>query len=441
MSFKNWILITIMFFALLGYCEMQGSMVWAGNETEDPASIENMAYPLPDIPSFVLLPFQDMVDDSDLDFLSGSITGTISYALSNMPNVFVISWYSIPSYKGKNVTSKQVAEELGVQYVIRGSIKKSGEKITVNAKMIDALTGRQVWSEQYDRDFKDILEIQDEITHNIAKNAGIKYDKIKTGERPGAGTENLNAYLKSEEALIRSRKLTPENNEKIKKLYYDAIALDSNYISPHIGLVYTYGREARFGFSESPEKSREQALKMAQKAIEIDDSSASAHACLGRVYYDLKQHNESVSEYNKAIAINPNEADAYNAGWALCYSGRAKEAIPYFEKKKRLDPKSPWAYLGLGHTRLFQGQYEEAIPYLKKALEMNPRYFRMNLDLAACYAALGKQEEAKAAAAQVLKASPNFSIDRFINKGLPIESTDIVKPYIDALRKIPFPET
>jgi tetratricopeptide (TPR) repeat protein len=106
-----------------------------------------------------------------------------------------------------------------------------------------------------------------------------------------------------------------------------------------------------------------------------------------------------------------------------------------------LDPKSPWAYLGLGHTRLFQGKYEEAIPYLQKALEMNPRYFRMSLDLAACYAAIGRQEEAKAAAEQVLKASPKFSIDRFINSGLPIESTEIIKPYIDALRKIPFPET
>ena len=416
-------------------------LVSAGSETEAPASIKNMAYPLPDEPSFVVLPFIGKIDEPDLDYIADTFTSDISYGLSTIPGVFVISWHSIPAYRGKKVACKEVAEELGIQYVIKGSLEKSGDNLRIKAQLIDALAGKQIWTDNYDRQFIDILKIQDEMTLDIAKSAGIKIDNMKSEKWSVAGTNNLDAYLKNNETFKYFRKLTPDNNEKIKKMYQEAIALDPNYISPMIGLVYNYGREARFGFSDSAEKSREQALKMAQKAIGIDSSNASAHASLGRVYYDLKQHDESISEYNKAIAINPNEADAYNAGWAYCYSGRAIEAIPYFEKKKRLDPKSPWAYLGLGHTRLFQGKYEEAIPYLKKALEINPRYFRMNLDLAACYAALGRQEEAKVAAEQVLKASPKFSIDRFINSGLPIESTEIVKPYIDALRMIPFPET
>ena len=440
MKFKNWLIGSLMFVVLV-YMTLPLPTAWGADKPEAPASIKNMAYPLPEIPSFVVLPFDGKIDEPDLDYLANTFTTEISYGLSIIPNVFVISWHSIPSYRGKEVTYKEVAEELGVQYVIKGSVQKSGDSLGIKAQMIDALAGKQIWTDNYDRPFNDILKIQDEMTIEIAKSAGIKIDKPTYEKLSVGNTKNLDAYLKNNEANKYYRKLTPENNEKIKNICYEAIAIDPNYISPMIDLVYNYGREARFGFSDSAEKSREQALKMAQKAIEVAPSNASAHASLGRVYYDLKKHDESIAEYNKAISINPNEADAYNAGWAYCYSGRAKKAIPYFEKKKRLDPKSPWAYLGLGHTRLFQGKYEEAIPYLKKALEINPRYFRMNLDLAACYAALGKQEEAKAAAAQVLKASPKFSIDRFINKGLPIESTEIVKPYIDALRKIPFPQS
>lgn len=171
------------------------------------------------------------------------------------------------------------------------------------------------------------------------------------------------------------------------------------------------------------------------------DRPKTSDTVLARAYYELKQFDESISEYKKAIDLDPNNDGGYNIGWALCYAGRAEEAIPYFEMMMRVSPKSSFPLLGLGDTKLFQGEYEDAIPYLQKAIEMNPKYFRMHLDLAACYAAQGREKEAKAAAEQVLKASPNFSIDKYINRGLPVKNIEDIKPYVDALRKIPFPVT
>ena len=269
-----------------------------------------------------------------------------------------------------------------------------------------------------------------------------KYDKIlESAPVEAAGTKNLNAYLKNLMSLyLYESNFSRENFSEIIRLAEEALVFDPNFLNPYIVIVYAKARAARYGFTENPDKLREQALDIAQKAVTLHNYSAQAHGALGRAYYELKQYDKSIAEYKKVVELDPNEPKGYDIGWALCYSGRAQEAVPYFEEYKRLNPKSIIPQLGLSLVNMIMGNYEKAIPYLMDGIDENPNFLRLHLDLAACYAALEREEEASVAAKQVLKINPAFSIDNYINRGLPVSDLKAIKNYVDALRKIPFPE-
>ena len=357
MKLRNWIFITFMI-ALLGYWAFQGSQVWGGSETETTASIEKMAYPLPDKPSFAVIPFDDKSDDSEPQYLSDAFTNTIFDALFSIPSVFVISPQSALEYKGKPVTVKQVSEELGVQYVVKGNLRKSGDQIQVAVQMIDALKGAPIWSKRYDINIKDTLKIQNEITLNMFKSAGVKYDKILDENLTVEGTNNIDAYLANANAFNNYLKYSPEGHSKARELCEKAIALDPNYLKPYFSLADICVEEARWGFSKTPERSFERALNAAQTAIELDKSNSMAHTSMGRVLYNLKEHDKAIAEFEQAIALNPENAVAeFFLGWTLMYAGRSQEALPSFNKMMRSNPLNPQsALLGLGGANLFAGK-------------------------------------------------------------------------------------
>jgi TolB-like protein len=436
MRLRNWIFIALMI-ALLGYWALQGSPVWGGSETEAPASIENMAYPLPDKPSFAVLPFDDTSDESEPKYISDGFTDTLIAALSENPSVFTISSMSTSKYKGKPFTIKQVSEELGVHYVVKGNFQKSGDQLQIAVQMIDALKGYPVWSERYDLNIKDTFKIQNDITLNMVKSAGAEYDKSIGESRPVEGTNNINAYLTNLNAFHYYMKFSPEGHSKAKELCEQAIALDPNYLKPYISLVDICVEEARWGFSESPEKSFERAFNFAQTAVELDKSNSMAHASMGRVLYNLRQHDKAIAVLEQAVALNPNNTIAYMwLGWTLNYAGRSQEAIPVFKKMMRSNPLNPqWALLGLGSANLFEGNYEEAISYYQKMIEGGSKSYRVYLDQAACYAALGRQEEAEVKSKEVLKLNPKFTLKKHITR-LPAKDPESIKPYTEALRKL-----
>jgi TolB-like protein/Tfp pilus assembly protein PilF len=407
------------------------------------ATIQNMAHPLPDKPSFAVLPFDSLGDDSESEYLSDGFTDTLIGALSRLPGIFVIARTSTFSYKDKPVTVKQVAEELGVQYVVEGSIQKSDDQLRVTVQIIDALTGYHLWSERYDRNMKDIFEIQDEITLKIVKSIGEKHESYLEFQNLAAkvaGTNNLEAYLKILKATeLFWEKISRENLEKARLLCKEAIALDPKYIFAYCLLTRIHQFEARRGYSKSPQKSRLLGLEMARKAVELDESCAFAHSVLGYIYYNMKQHDKSLKEYKKAIALDPNNPENFSIGYVYCYIGNPQEAIPYFNKLIRISPNAPLNDFNLGLAYLCMGKYEDAIPYYQKAIERVPGYWRLHVDLAGCYAVLGMQEEAKAEVQHILKAAPNFTLERFI-RGLPARSPEDIKLYVAALREIPLAE-
>jgi adenylate cyclase len=402
------------------------------------ASKEKMVFPLPDKPSIAVLPFTNMSGEKELEYFSDGLAEGIINGLSKSDRIFVIARNSTFTYKVKPVKVKQVAEEMGVQYVIEGSVQQEGNRVRITVQLIDALTGRHLFSERYDRDLKDILNLQDEITMKVLRAVQVK---LTTGEVAGLsekGTKNLDAYLKVLQAReLKAGTFNQERAERARQLLEEAIALDPEYASAYSLLSTYYADLVVLGASESPKESLQRAIELGRKAIALDDSNSSVHANLTFPYIYLKEFDKAISEAEKAIALNPNSAVAYWAlGTALSLSGRPQESIPMLQKSLRLSPIPIHSnVLGiLANSYAMLGQHEEAIATYKKVLQIyGPDHLMAHLGLAGAYASIGRENEARAEGAEVLRIDPKFSLERFI-KALPYDQSRKER-IADALRK------
>jgi adenylate cyclase len=401
------------------------------------ASVEKMAFPLPDKPSIAVLPFTNMSDDPKQEYFSDGLTDQIITGLSKVPNLFVIARNSTFTYKGKPVKVQEVAEDLGVKYVLEGSVQKTADRIRITAQLIDATTGHHLWSERYDREPGDIFAIQDDITMEIMKAMQVK---LTRGEQARLvvkhETTNLAAYEKSQEARAYILRFTREDVAQARQLLEEAIALDPGFAGAYAYLGWTHFFDARFGWTESRPKSAKMAFEYAQKALEMNDSLEYARTLLSAVYLVKRQYEKAIVEAERAVALNTNSALALGTlAGALGCSGRWEESIIYFKKSMRLDPFPRINYLNwLGRAYFMTGQYDEAILASKKALDRNPNYLPAHAFLAASYSSLGREAEANAAAEEVLRINPKFSLESYA-KTLPYKNKADIERYLAALRK------
>jgi adenylate cyclase len=409
--------------------------------TED-SSEEQLALPLPEKPSIAVLPFKNMSGDSNQEYLSDGITESVITTLSKIPDLFVIARNSTFIYKDKPVMVQKVAEELGVRYVLEGSVQRIAHRIRITTQLIDATTGSHLWAERYDRDLKDIFDVQDEITIEITRALRIE---LLEGEQArlwsAQETENLEAYEKALQARAFSNRGTKQDNTRARQLYEEAIKLDAGFVSVYAALGWTYFWDARFGWSESKTKSLDLAFDLAQKAILLDDNLEDGHLLLAAIYLLRQEWEEAVSEAQRAVALNPNGADAYSvsAGIVSCV-GKWEEGILYAQKAIRLNPFPPVHYFHwLGRAYFMMAQYEKAIETWKKVQHINPDYLPAHAFLAACYISLGQKKEASAAAREVLRIDPTFSIESYA-KTLPYKNEEDIDRYISALQKAGLPE-
>jgi adenylate cyclase len=400
------------------------------------SSVEKMAFPLPDKPSIAVLPFTNMSNDPTQDFFSDGITEEIITALSKVPKLFVIARNSTFTYKGKPVKVQQVSEELGVRYVLEGSVRKEGNNIRIAAQLIDALTGNHVWAERYDRNLKDIFAVQDEITKKIITAMQVKLTEGEQAQAHAMGTKNLEAYLKYLQARELSDRLNPESNALAKQLAEEAIALDPMYAWAYTVLAHTHIADSWMGTSKSPRDSLEKSIDLLQKAIILDDTCADSHRFLGYTFSMTGQHDKAVAEGEKAVAVNPNSADSHmQFGKILTFAGRYEESIPELQKAIRLNPIPPNIYLySLGISYTLMGQYDEAITWCEKAVRREPNSLFARLFLAAAYSRAGRNEEARIEAAEVLRINPKFSLEKFA-KSLTYKNQEDVERTVSALRK------
>jgi len=400
------------------------------------ASKEKMAFPLPDKPSIAVLPFVNMSRDPEQEFFSDGITEEIITALSKSPYLFVIARQSTFAYKSKPVRVKQVSEELGVRYVLEGSVRRSGEKVRITAQLIDAMTGYHIWAERYDRDLKEIFALQDEIALRILK---IVHVKLQTGGHEGEtgkGTGNLEAFLKGMEARAHFYRFTKEENALARKLFEQVITLDPDYALGYAGLAWTHASDVWLGTSKSPDQSLGLAIKLGEKALVLDESQAGVHAYLGYLYAMTRQFDKAVVQAERALALDPNSSEVLLfAASVIAWSGRPKEAIPLYHKSIRLNPFAPGTYFAtLSLAYRLAGQYDEAVEQAKKAVEREPKNGLAHLALVSGCIFSGREEEARAAAAEVLKINPDFSLEEYA-KALPFKDQYQVDCAIDGLRK------
>jgi adenylate cyclase len=407
----------------------------------EPASVEKMVFPLPEKPSIAVLPFTNIGDDPDQEYFSDGITEEIITALSKIPKLFVIARNSTFTYKGKSVKIQQVSEELGVQYVVEGSVRRADDRVRITAQLIDALTGHHVWAEKYDRQVKDIFAVQDEITKKIITALQIELTEGEQAHVYASGTDNLEAYLKAMEANWLNSQSSKEGILKARKLAEEAIVLDPKYAFAYRVLGSNHGVSLVVGMSKNPRESLKQALELFRKAIELDDSLATAHSSLGIYSMYARQYDTALAEGKRAIELQPNLPDVViSYATILSWLGKPEEAIPFFKEGLRLTPKPPTAYLRLFAGALRDsGQYEAAIAQAQKATEQEPNDLISWVALVSSLSLEGREEDARTAAKEILRIKPNFSIASY-EKRAPQKDRATVKRFGDALRAAGLPE-
>jgi adenylate cyclase len=399
------------------------------------ASVERMAFPLPDKPSIAVLPFVNPSEDPKQEFFSHGITENIITGLSKIPRLFVIARHSTFVYKGKGVKVQQVAEDLGVRYVLEGSVQRSGNRVRITTQLIDALTGNHLWAERYDRDLTDIFAVQDEITIKILMSMRVKLTEGEQSLR-GKPPRNLEAYLKLLEAIEYIQRFNTEGNIMGKQLSEEAIALDPEFGGAYYTLASAHMMDVWLGLSKSPKESLDKAVELTQKAISLNPKDSRYYAFIGYLYALKRDYEKAIAEGEKAVALDPGGADSHALlGMTLNYADKPKEAIFLFEKAIRLNPIGPTMYfLNFGTSYRMMGQYQEAITQYKKALHMAPNNIIAHLSLAGTYSQLGRDEEARAEAEEVLRLNPKFSLESYA-KTLPFKRQAETDRLVEALCK------
>jgi adenylate cyclase len=407
----------------------------------DVASIEKMAFPLPDKPSIAVLPFNNLSGDPEQDYFSDGLTEEIITALSKIDSMFVIAGNTSFTYKGKSVNVKQVAEDLGVHYVLEGSVRKAEDRMRISAQLIDALKGHHLWAERYDRKLEDIFALQDEITMNILTALQVN---LTAGERLRVllrNTDNLDAYQKYLKARVHYLRLNPDDNAIAKKLYEEAIALDPEFLGAIGDLAWTHLMDIPFGRSKSSKESYERAAQLAQRMISLDKSSAGAYVTLGQISMKKGQFKEAIAQAEKAVALGPGDSIQMGVlSGILFYAGRYEEALSLIKKTIRLDPiPLSWYIIIKGSCYLYLGRHEEAIEEFKKILHRNQNNLPARIRITAAYSLLGREEDANASASEVLRIIPNFSVNNY-KKSHSFKNKKDLEQYTSALRKAGLPE-
>jgi adenylate cyclase len=374
-------------------------------------------FPLPDKPSIVVLPFVNMSGDTGQEYFSDGITEDITTDLSKLSGLFVIARNSAFTYKGKAVKMQDVSRELGVRYVLEGSVRKSDNQVRITAQLIDATTGGHLWSERYDRPLQDIFALQDEIRQKIVFALKVQLTEEEQKRFRQFPTNNLEAYdyfLRGRETGIRAwNEYRKEVNAQARQMLEKAIELDPQYAAAYAWLGWTYHLGFFFRWDKDPAQSQERSFELAQRAVALDDSLSVTHWSLSNAYLFKRQHQQAITEIERAIALNPSNAVLHLAlGFALVFAGQPEEAIGWMERGMRLDPRNPVFYLqNLGWAYRSAGRYEEAIAPLKRVLSLTPAFIPSRVNLAVCYVELGRGEEARAEAAEVLRLNPGFSVE------------------------------
>ena len=377
----------------------------------DPASIDKMAFPLPDKPSIAVLPFDNFSGDEHHDVIIDGMCEDIIASLARFNQLFVIARNSTFTYKGKAVKVQQVAEELGVQYVLEGSIQISNDRIRVTAQLIDATTGRHIWVERFDRRLDEVFIVQDEVSRKLVGSLVGKLDRTKTEMALLKHPDNLDGY----DLFLRGKKLyfsyDADTNAKSRELFEKAIKLNPNYADAYAMLANTHWAEWQWYNAQNPKDSYKKAYELARKAVALDPIGVWPRWTLGYVLLYDNKHDQAIAQFEEGLKVNPNSTELI-AGSAdpYVFNGQPEEAIKRVKEAMRLNPYYPgWYLFQLGIAQYVAQDYEGAIVTIRKMSPLaEPRRI-----VAASLAYLGRMDEARAEAERFLQDNPTFSTSKW----------------------------
>ena len=383
-----------------------GAIWWQVQAPEfEPASVDRMAFELPDKPSIAVLPFANVGDDPEQVYFADGITNDLITDLSKFNSLFVIAANSTFTYKGKPVKVQQVAEDLGVRYVLEGSVQRTGDTIRINAQLIDALSGHHLWAERYDRKAEDLFAIQDEILKTIVGTLHVKVINAefeRTLKRP---TENLSAYDYYQRGFYYHLAWGKENNDRARRSFKKAIELDPDYARAYAMLSFVETNDWQYDFAEDTSDSLAHALNDARKSVAIDPDDYWNIWALGHVRMARGETDEAIAAYQQALALNPNDPGLLMGMVELLVSvGQADQAVTQAKTAMRHNPHCPdWYFWNLGWAQYMAGQPEDAIATLQK-MTNPPNGVRRTL--AAALVEVGRIDEARAMIKEYMKNEP-----------------------------------
>ena len=363
-------------------------------------------------PSIAVLPFQNMNRNLTEDWYSDGLTETLITDLSKVGALFVIAPHSSFTYKGKVVDARQVGRELGVSYLLEGSVQESADNVRINVQLIDAETGLDRWAARYDRKLlADVFTVQDDITDNILTELGEQFwgKQLRKWRQSTGSREAYELWLK---AWMLQTKETREAYAESKELAQKALKIDPKFAMPMVTIGWADIAEGDNGWSDGANKSYEEAVGWGRKAITLDGSVGEAHAMVANALLTLERHQEARDEIDKALAVSsPNEAHvlAYSA-WALATVGRADRAIGLMQSAMRLDPfPPPWYHGALGDSFLFAGRFQDAMPEHRKCVELTPDLIWCQLGLSVDHVLAGNTDQAAVQAKEAVRINPKIT--------------------------------
>lgn len=387
------------------------------------------------IPSVAVLPFTNMSGDPDQEYFADGFTEDLITDLSKVSELLVIARNSVFVYKGKNIKIEEVGKDLGVRYILEGSVRKEGGKVRINAQLIDVKTGGHIWADRYDRKIEDIFDLQDEVSQKIVTALALKLTEGEQERLLKKETANLEAYDAYLRGLEFYSRFTRESNAQARTYFEKASGLDPAFASALSKLGWTYFADWVMGWSQD-RKSLQIAMEKAQNALSANKASFEGQCLAASVLLWEKKHDEAIATYQKALDLNPNYAEACSGlGDALAWAGRPEEAIPLIEEAIRLNPSHPAYYeFNLGHAYFLIRQYDKAIATLKKSLSINSDFFPSRIFMAAAYSEMGKIEDAITTLRPILDRYDKDSM-KTLGTRLPYKDPRILQRILDALSK------
>jgi adenylate cyclase len=389
-------------------------------------------------PAIAVLPFDNLSGDPEQDYFADGIAEDLITRLSAWRDFPVIARNSTFIYKGKTVEVKQVSGELGVRYVVEGSVRKAGDRVRISAQLIDATTGAHVWAERYDRELQDIFSLQDEITEAIVRSMRPELRRTETQRAARKEPQSLDAWDCVNRGTSHFRTYTKEDNAKARSFFERAIELDPTFAEGFTGLAFTHLFDVVWEWAADRAQAMGDASRFARKSLELDDRQAAAHGVLAYAFGFSGQRDQMIASFERALELNPNDTASHGGlGFALSYTGRPEEAIVHLEKAMRLSPQDPEVHLWLfamGLVDFSRGRYEEAASWFERSRRNLPSFPFAYRGLAATYAQLGRMEEAQTALREDLRLNPHESVSH-IKAQIPVADPDFLERWLDGLRK------